>query len=375
MNGSESLWAPRIPVQVVPDRTLRIKVIDTCGLACTFCHNEGTPVTVDALRIRRGESTKTGRVSIYERTNGVSFLADRAEPDEGFTTAVRQLIQRFGIEEIHLTGGEPTLHPRLSDIVAALRSLGVVVGMTSNGENGAKTLANCALAGLQRVNFSIFGTTPEELASVQGFAFADPHRAKKKIAALQASIEVATSAGVSVSANLVVPDMSHEQRVRRLLGEYSPKLQVRLLNSLDQGDRSIIAIFRILERLGARSINHRVTAGASGYRTVFHLTDGREIHFKRIRSVRLPDTCASCQWNNPKDCQEGYYGLRMYRATDGRYMVGVCIQRMDLCQPVEQFVNSPLAEEVIRLRRTELMNTSEANDGALLGKHEFAAKR
>ncbi len=37
----------RPAVRVVRDRTIRVKVIDECGLACTFCHNEGTPVTAD----------------------------------------------------------------------------------------------------------------------------------------------------------------------------------------------------------------------------------------------------------------------------------------------------------------------------------------
>ena len=31
------------------DRTLRVKIIDACGMTCTFCHNEGTPVVSDNL--------------------------------------------------------------------------------------------------------------------------------------------------------------------------------------------------------------------------------------------------------------------------------------------------------------------------------------
>jgi hypothetical protein len=37
-----------IPIFIDTDRTLRVKVIDACGLTCTFCHNEGTPVTANA---------------------------------------------------------------------------------------------------------------------------------------------------------------------------------------------------------------------------------------------------------------------------------------------------------------------------------------
>ena len=96
-----------------------------------------------------------------------------------------------------------------------------------------------------------------------------------------------------------------------------------------------------------------MTAGASGYRTAYRLPNGRVVMFKQIRPVRLPTTCAGCRFNNATDCQEGYYGVRLYRDRLGGYLVGVCIQRMDLCMPVEEFVQSDLCAEVLRLRDEE----------------------
>lgn len=108
----------RPAVRVVRDRTIRVKVIDECGLACTFCHNEGTPVTAD----NKGRSLlpfisgtgKTGRVSIYTETNGVDFLAVKMAPDMSFRRAVRTVARAFDASEVHLTGGEPTLHTDVS---------------------------------------------------------------------------------------------------------------------------------------------------------------------------------------------------------------------------------------------------------------------
>ena len=54
--------------------------------------------------------------------------------------------------------------------------------MTSNGENGEAVLASFAKVGLGRVNFSVFGTTPEELAEVQDVRFRNPTRAARKVA-------------------------------------------------------------------------------------------------------------------------------------------------------------------------------------------------
>jgi cyclic pyranopterin phosphate synthase len=67
-------------------------------------------------------------------------------------------------------------------------------------------------------------------------------------------------AGITVSANIVVPDHSHIKQVHRLLDEYSPHLSVRLLNSLAHGQESIDAITQALKA-------RYVTAGVSGSRT------------------------------------------------------------------------------------------------------------
>ncbi|MGZ0146824.1 radical SAM protein [Kribbella sp. WER1] len=338
------------------DRTLRLKVIDACGMTCTFCHNEGTPVLADNLGKAPGEMTaagRSGRVSIYLGTNGAKFLPATVAPDASLASTLDTLRNALHVDELHLTGGEPTLHPKLSEVVALGVRAGYKVCATSNGENGARALPACGEAGLDRVNFSIFGTTAAELAQVQHEKYANIGRAERKIQALQAAIRVAIAHGIGASANIVVPDTTHVPRVHRLLTEYVPGISVRLLNSLDDGEKSIDAIHELLGELKARPIGISVTAGASGWRTAYRLPSGRVVFFKQIRPVRLPQTCAGCRFNNGTDCEEGYYGVRLYRDREGTFQVGVCIQRMDLCLPVEEFVRTELLEEILALRETE----------------------
>jgi len=350
-----------VPTHVHTDRTLRVKIIDGCGMTCTFCHNEGTPVVADnrgtgGNYVAQGSS---GRVSIYLATNGTQFLPATVAPDTEFASTLALLRDALDLNELHLTGGEPSLHPRLAEIVQVGVQTGLRVCVTSNGERGAAVLEDCARAGLDRVNFSIFGTTPDELAQVQHARFANVGRAERKIAALKDSVVAAERAGIRASANIVVPTYAHAPRVRRLLDEYSPWLSVRLLNSLDDGAESIAAIARILADLGAVATTHHVTAGVSGSRTAYELPNGRTIWFKQIRSVRLPETCAGCRFNNDTDCQEGFYGVRLYRDARGGYQVGVCIQRMDLCMPVADFVRHDLCREVLALRDAEYRQLSD----------------
>ncbi|WP_432108693.1 radical SAM protein [Streptomyces sp. AA1529] len=184
-----------VPVTVVPDRTLRVKIIDACGLACTFCHNEGTPVATDNTGrppdAYTGTPGRSGRVSIYLATNGADFLPQRIPADTDFALALAAVRGSLPINEVHFTGGEPTLHPDLPGLIRIARRLDLTVGLTSNGENGAAVLPACAEAGLDRINLPVFGTTPDELAAVQAPRLASPRLAARKLDALTDTIETA----------------------------------------------------------------------------------------------------------------------------------------------------------------------------------------
>lgn len=334
-----------VPVEVKPDRTLRAKIIDACGLACSFCHNEGTPVAAPG---------RTGRVSIYLRTNGADFLPDRIAADADFAQALAAVRGSLPTNQVHFTGGEPTLHPDLPGLITIARRLGLTVGLTSNGENGAAVLPAAAAAGLDRINLSVFGTTPAELAAVQAPRLASPKLAERKLAALDATIETATAHGIKVSANIVIPDRGHVDRVLRIIERHSRSVVVRMLVSLEDGGASLDAMQNVVDHLGAVPVRRIITAGASDQRVRYRLPNGRTLYAKSIRPVRLPETCADCRFNNPDDCQEGYYGVRLYRAVGGPFMVGVCIQRMDLCLSLGEFVMSQRCREVAAFRDDEV---------------------
>lgn len=345
-----------IPVYIDKTRTLRVKILDSCGMTCRFCHNEGTPVVIDNMGRINGEWTdagQSGRMSIYLATNGARFLPAVVLPDKEFRRTLKLMRDSLEMDELHLTGGEPTLHPKLPEIMWLARTVGYRVCMTSNGENGARILSLCANAGLDRINFSIFGTTAEELAQVQHEKFQNRQFAERKIHSLRESVQVAINNGIKASANIVVPDYNHAPRVRHLLEEFTPDLSIRLLNSLDDGQVSIDAIHQILSDLKAIPVARHVTAGVSGSRTAYRLPSERIVYFKQIRPVRLPQTCIGCRFNNDTDCQEGFYGVRLYRDSNGGYQVGVCIRRMDLCMPVEEFIDSDLCNEIIAFREAE----------------------
>lgn len=325
-------------------------------MTCVFCHNEGTPV---ASAFQQGNvllpnpTYRGGRVSVFEDTNGVDFIPGTMQPGEEFETTLRLMQETIGSRELHLTGGEPTLHHNLPELIRSAKNAGFSVKMTSNGENGARVLKECAQAGLEKVNFSIFGTTPEELAEVQHAKYNNVKLAEVKLNSLRRSVDAALENNIKADANIVMSNSSHADRVRRIIEEYDERVSVRILNDLDAGDSSYIAIYELLAEMDAIPVQLYVEAGSSNSRVKYLLPNGREIFFKQIRRTVLPETCASCSLNNDEDCKEGYYGVRLYIDTDGEYKVGVCLQRMDLTVGIEEFVTSSVGKEVVALRNAE----------------------
>jgi cyclic pyranopterin phosphate synthase len=116
-------------------RDLRISVTDRCNFRCTYC------MPAEGL-----DWLPRSEVLTFEEIERIARVA----------------VERFGIDSIRLTGGEPTVRahlPRLVAKVAALRVGGdghmVDVALTTNGAT-LRTIAPALVeAGLRRVNISL----------------------------------------------------------------------------------------------------------------------------------------------------------------------------------------------------------------------------
>jgi molybdenum cofactor biosynthesis enzyme MoaA len=350
---ARGLWEREnsVPVTIAEDTSLRPKILDACGMTCVFCHNEGTPVASEAKLNGKAAAHSLGRVSIYSSSNGVNFLPGRMRPDQKLYDALGALHQAVDVDEIHLTGGEPTLHPELPAIIELSKSLGMSVKMTSNGEN-PKAFEKCAEAGLDRVIFSVFGVNAQELSMVQHSKYQNPKLAQRKIDALHRSIDTTGEHGIKATANVVIPGAGHEQRVVGIIERFD-NLSLRLLNSLDDGEASYAAIYEILARLGAEPVETKLTAGSSNARINYRLPNDSEISFKQIRPARFNHICDGCQIDKQGKCEESFYGLRLYVDENDQYLVGLCIQRMDLAMHLEEFLASDIPERIRSYRAAE----------------------
>jgi GTP 3',8-cyclase len=109
-------------------RDLRISITDRCNFRCTYCMPaEG--------------------MTWLPRSDVLSF--------EEIERLARLFVQRYGVEGIRLTGGEPTVRAHLPVLVAKLAALGVDLAMTTNGATLGLVAHELREVGLRRVNVSL----------------------------------------------------------------------------------------------------------------------------------------------------------------------------------------------------------------------------
>ena len=69
---------------------------------------------------------------------------------------------------LYLTGGEPTLHPNICEIVRYASSKGLITTMTTNGTASPKTMAKLKESGLQSISVSLDHYDPSRCESIRG---------------------------------------------------------------------------------------------------------------------------------------------------------------------------------------------------------------
>jgi cyclic pyranopterin phosphate synthase len=109
-------------------RDLRISVTDRCNFRCTYCMPEEG-------------------MQWQERSNLLTF--------EEIERVAKIMVERYGVDGIRLTGGEPLVRARLPLLVEKLAALGVDLAMTTNGVSLPLVAAELKAAGLTRVNISL----------------------------------------------------------------------------------------------------------------------------------------------------------------------------------------------------------------------------
>jgi cyclic pyranopterin phosphate synthase len=150
-------------------RDLRISVTDRCNFRCTYCMPE------EGMKWLPREDILT-----FEEIERVARLC----------------VERFGVESIRITGGEPTVRAHLPVLVEKLAALGVDLAMTTNGVKLRQLAHDLRAAGLRRVNVSLDSLQRERFLALTR---------RDALDEVLAGIEAASAAGFDpVKVNVVV---------------------------------------------------------------------------------------------------------------------------------------------------------------------------
>ena len=150
-------------------RDLRISVTDRCNFRCTYC------MPAEGLEW-------------VPRDDLLTF--------EEIARVARIMVERYGVNGIRLTGGEPTVRANLPVLVGLLAEMDTDLAMTTNGVSLPLLAGELRAAGLRRVNVSC--------DSLQESRFAELTR-RDSLSRVLEGIDAAISAGFDpVKVNCVV---------------------------------------------------------------------------------------------------------------------------------------------------------------------------
>lgn len=187
-------------------RDLRLSITDRCNFRCVYC---------------------------LEPDHSFLPRPELLTPDE--LVRVARVCVGLGIEKVRITGGEPTLHPHLTEIIEAVAAMGVRdVAMTTNGWRcGAERMRQWRDAGLTRLTVSLDSLREERFAAIT--------RSRGSAREVVEAIAAAADAGLSpVRVNVVVMRGLNDDEVADFAG-LARKLgvEVRFIEfmPLDDGHR------------------------------------------------------------------------------------------------------------------------------------------
>ena len=193
-----------------PLRDLRISVLDRCNFRCPYCMPE-TKFHADYQFLKRQQ------------------LLSHEEIERIASVAVS-----LGVSKLRLTGGEPLLDKKITDLIERLGRLSGVddFALTTNGTLLAPVAGKLKAAGLQRVTISLDSLDEMTFSSMSG------HRGE--LAKVLEGIAAAEAAGLTpIKINVVVQRGVNDQQILGLLEHFRGSGHiVRLIEFMDVGNRN-----------------------------------------------------------------------------------------------------------------------------------------
>ncbi|MCW7463677.1 GTP 3',8-cyclase MoaA [Leptospira limi] len=184
---------------------LRISILSHCNFACVYCAPK--------------EKEKHNPKKSYNQYLSPELL----------NTNLKRLLPHIKIKEVHLTGGEPTLHKDLIQLIQIIKEHSIEqIALTSNGNFDKGLIEKMKSAGLTRINFSL------DSISQKGFETLSDR--KNPVLQILEQIETAKKIGFEIKINSTILRGFNESEILDLL-EWAGKrsIPIRFLEFMKMG--------------------------------------------------------------------------------------------------------------------------------------------
>lgn len=277
---------------------LRIVVTTRCTLQCPFCHLEGDPSQAGQAQGLPAEA--------------IGDLAGAA--------------YRQGVRKIKLLGGEPLARRDIADIVRAIRGQcpEADLSIITAGVVDVQRLRDCFDAGLDRVNLSIHGWSPEALA--RHTRVPDAHARRAEV------LKELLARGHFLKCNYVYtgPQVDADLGAFLTWAAEHPVV-VAVLDDLGNAEMGPHTIRAALKRIhGAWATEQREDDPHSLPTRHLFWSDGLRVEVKdhHLGQVAPWRACADCAVRG--NCREGIFALRLKHTGEA----APCMDRPDLSVPL-----------------------------------------
>lgn len=240
---------------------LRLGLLDACNFRCVYCMPQNPKFLPKDKLMKREEIFR-----------------------------IAQNLVNLGIDEIRLTGGEPTLRTDFLDIVKDLSELELNnFGLTTNGLHVEKLIPELAKTKLKSINFSLDSLNKVGFQAMTG----SPHLEK-----VLESIFMAKELGFKVKLNAVLMKGINDREIKDFV-EFSGRydIEVRFLELMrigearDHFDKHFISAGEVIKDLEAASVLRPVSLPIDSTSFNYLLDNGANIGF--IASESRP-FCGGC---------------------------------------------------------------------------------
>ncbi|MCO4793333.1 MAG: GTP 3',8-cyclase MoaA [Bacteriovoracaceae bacterium] len=240
---------------------LRLALLDACNFRCVYCMPKNPKFLPNEKLIPRDEIFR-----------------------------ISQILLGYGIDEIRITGGEPTLRTDFLDIVRDLSSLNLKkLGLTTNGLHFEKILPELSKTNLSNINFSLDSLNKAGFEAMTG----SPHLKK-----VLESVFMAKELGFNVKLNVVLMKGINSREILDFV-EFSGKyeIEVRFLELMRIGEaresfeRHFISAEEVIKEIETLSQLKPVERPIDSTSFNYHLDNGAQIGF--IASESRP-FCGGC---------------------------------------------------------------------------------